>query len=143
MKNDGELDSEKQLRESSKTTLPAKEDRNLGKQEMTRVTGKGEKDMNFCQFSPFICLWVLCISPDHFFFPIALMFSFWHLPWEKNIDGLHTVPVKALPSPAFPPRLFSLKSPSGPSLHSTGLRELIDHQSSFIPLALLYCTLNV
>lgn len=34
MKNDGELDSQKQLRESTQTTLPEKEDRSLGKQEM-------------------------------------------------------------------------------------------------------------
>lgn len=43
MKNDGELDSQKQLKEGTKTTLPAKEDRSLGKQEMARMTTAKEE----------------------------------------------------------------------------------------------------
>lgn len=44
MKTDAELHSQKQLKESNKTVLPAKEDRSLGKQEMARESAAKEEN---------------------------------------------------------------------------------------------------
>ena len=54
MKSDAELHSQKQLKESNRTVLPAKEDRSLGKQEMARESAA--KEENTCIFASFLLL---------------------------------------------------------------------------------------
>lgn len=86
---------------STKTILPAKENRSLEKQEMARGTmAKVEKT------------WILT---SLLLSSAILYFLSEYLSWGKNSDGFHSNPVEALPSPAFPPRFFSPKSKAQPS----------------------------